>query len=1377
MLILANLKIFTMNRIFSTAIFLFALVAVMPRAAQGQLLIDSLISPNEESFGWFGYSVAGIGGDVNADGVPDVIVGASGEDPGSSPLRAGRAYIISGATGNVLDTLVSPNEIHLGQFGHSVAGIGGDVNADGVPDVIVGAFSESPGGSPIAAGRAYIISGATGNVLDTLVSPNEENNGSFGWSVAGTGGDVNADGVPDVIVGAIREDPGSSPSDAGRAYIISGATGNVLHTLQSPNERFRGVFGRSVAGTGGDVNADGVSDVIVGAHQESPGSSPSDAGRAYIISGATGNVLHTLQSPNEEFRGGFGWSVTGIGGDVNADGTPDVVVGAIYEGPGNSPFGAGRAYIISGATGNVLDTLVSPNEEGRGSFGFSVAGIGGDVNADAVPDVIVGARGEDPGSSPLNAGRAYIINGATGNVLDTLVSPNDQYKGLFGFSVAGIGGDVNADWVPDVIVGAYKEDSGSFSNEGRAYLFNGRNIPCAAPANINSFTFNGHTYQIVKEQKSWSAAASCAVSLGGYLAEINSQAEQDSIYNSIQNLAGISSIYTSVPDGGGVAYVWLGDTDLQTEGTWLWDGDNDNTGTNFWNGQGSAGNGGGTAAGGSYVNWGGASSGSPNEPDNFNNQDAAAIGLSGWPSSNPGFLGNAGEWNDIDTSNQLYYVVEQNCTDTTITQTLQACDSLTWINGITYTSDNDSATVTLQTVNGCDSMITLDLTINSNTGTDVITVCDSFTWIDGVTYTSSNNTATDTLSNAVGCDSVITLDLTINSNTGTDVITVCDSITWIDGVTYTSSNNTATDTLTNAAGCDSVVTLALTINNNTSTDVITACDSYVWIDGITYTSSNNTATNTLTNAAGCDSVVTLNLTINNPTTGTDVINACGSFTWIDGITYTSSNNTATDTLISSAGCDSVVTLNLTINNSTTGTDIVTACDSFTWIDGVTYTSSNNSATHTLTNAVGCDSVVTLVLTINNSNTVTDVITACNSFTWIDGVTYTSSNNTATDTLINAAGCDSVVTLDLTINSTTGTDVVTACNSFTWIDGITYNSSNNTATDTLINAAGCDSVVTLDLTINNSTTGTDVVTACDSYVWIDGVTYTSSNNTATDTLTNAAGCDSVVTLDLTINNSTTGTDVITACDSYTWIDGITYTSSNNTATDTLTNAVGCDSVVTLDLTINLSTSSRQAITACDSFTWIDGITYTASNNTATDTLTNAVGCDSVVTLDLTINNPDTSVSRNGIELTAQETAATYQWLDCNNAFSPIAGATARVFTPVNNGNYAVEISKNNCTDTSGCYAINSVGLNSFTEGSLKVYPNPTESVLMVELNRVYFPATLEITDARGKIMSAKTVHNPKEEALRLDVSSLAAGLYFLRVSWENQRTEVKKFIKE
>lgn len=296
---------------------------------------------------------------------------------------------------------------------------------------------------------------------------------------------------------------------------------------------------------------------------------------------------------------------------------------------------------------------------------------------------------------------------------------------------------------------------------------------------------------------------------------------------------------------------------------------------------------------------------------------------------------------------------------------------------------------------------------------------------------------------------------------------------------------------------------------------------------------------------------------------THTITACDSYTWIDGITYTASNNTATLTL-DQFGCDQVNTLNLTINYSTTGTDLQTACDSYTWIDGNTYTSSTSAPTWTLTNALGCDSIVTLNLTILSSSIGTDVQTACDSYTWVDGNTYTTSTNTPTFVLTNAAGCDSIATLNLTILNTNGIDSQSACSSYTWIDGNTYTSSTSTPTFVLTNAAGCDSTVTLNLTIQNNT-GIDTQTACESYTWIDGNTYYSSTNSPIWTLTNVAGCDSVVTLNLTVNNSSSGIDVqVSDCEEFTWIDGLTYTTATNSPTWTLSNAAGCDSIVTLNL---------------------------------------------------------------------------------------------------------------------------------------------------------------------------------------------------------------------
>jgi hypothetical protein len=187
--------------------------------------------------------------------------------------------------------------------------------------------------------------------------------------------------------------------------------------------------------------------------------------------------------------------------------------------------------------------------------------------------------------------------------------------------------------------------------------------------------------------------------------------------------------------------------------------------------------------------------------------------------------------------------------------------------------------------------------------------------------------------------------------------------------------------------------------------------------------------------------------------------------------------------------------------------------------------------------------------------------------------------------------------------------ITACNSYLWSANNTTYTTSGSYNHTLTNAAGCDSTVTLNLTIKNSTTGSDTQTACDAYTWIDGNTYTTSNNTATHTLTNAAGCDSTVTLNLTIKNSTTGTDTQTACDTYTWIDGNTYTTSNNTATHTLTNAAGCDSVVTLNLTVNpsYSISNTYTIEQGESIV-LEGVSRSTSG-VYTTPLTSINGCDS------------------------------------------------------------------------------------------------------------------------------------------------------------------------
>jgi hypothetical protein len=412
----------------------------------------------------------------------------------------------------------------------------------------------------------------------------------------------------------------------------------------------------------------------------------------------------------------------------------------------------------------------------------------------------------------------------------------------------------------------------------------------------------------------------------------------------------------------------------------------------------------------------------------------------------------------------------------------------------------------------------------------------------------------------------------------------------------------------------------------------------------------------------------------------------------------------------------------------------------------------------------------------------DVITACDSFTWIDDITYTESTDEATYTIIGgaASGCDSVVTLNLTINtSATNTDFITACDSYTWIDDSTYIESTTEPTFTILGGAanGCDSIVTLNLTINSTATGSDFITACDSYTWIDDNTYTESTTEPTFTILGGAanGCDSIVTLNLTINSTATGSDFITACDSYTWIDDNTYTESTTEPTFTILGgaANGCDSVVTLNLTINSTATGTDLITACDSYTWIDDNTYTESTTEPTFTILGgaANGCDSVVNLDLTILSvSDISTTTLGTVIIANNTLASYQWLDCNNSYAPIVAETNQNFIPTVNGSYAVALTESGCTDTSLCVEITSVGINEDLNDPLfSVYPNPTSGHVNIRLAQNYDELRIVIYDALGQKVSHHDYTSTNLINLHIEGKS---GMYMIEFIAENEHVFLK-----
>jgi uncharacterized delta-60 repeat protein len=252
---------------------------------------------------------------------------------------------------------------------------------------------------------------------------------------------------------------------------------------------------------------------------------------------------------------------------------------------------------------------------------------------------------------------------------------------------------------------------------------------------------------------------------------------------------------------------------------------------------------------------------------------------------------------------------------------------------------------------------------------------------------------------------------------------------------------------------------------------------------------------------------------------------------------------------------------------------------------------------------------------------------------------------------------------------------------------------------------------------------------------------------------------------------TSVDKVTACNSYRWIDGNTYTTTNNTATFTLTGgaASGCDSVMTLDLTMRNSGESTDVQSACNSYTWLDGISYTSSNQSATYTIAGgaANGCDSLIRLDLTITTIDTSVQYRGSSLKANEMDAIYQWLDCEKEYASIEGETNALFEVGVTGTYAVAITKNNCTDTSGCFIVFRSGVSSIRGLTLmKVYPNPFSTQTTLSFGRHLANAEVVILNALGQVVAS--YNNIHGNSYSIPRERLSEGLYQVVVIQNDQR---------
>lgn len=408
---------------------------------------------------------------------------------------------------------------------------------------------------------------------------------------------------------------------------------------------------------------------------------------------------------------------------------------------------------------------------------------------------------------------------------------------------------------------------------------------------------------------------------------------------------------------------------------------------------------------------------------------------------------------------------------------------------------------------------------------------------------------------------------------------------------------------------------------------------------------------------------------------------------------------------------------------------------------------------------GCDSAITIHLTIRKASTYTFSVHACDSFISPSGNAVWKTSGTYVEKLKNLAGCDSTVTVHLSIGGNRDTIYPVTCDSYTVPSGKYIHTVSGNYFDTLVDYRNCDSIIDIRLTVNKSKYATHDLSGC-SVVYSPSLRYTYvSNGVYYDTLKTKTGCDSFLTLNVRLKN-TSATVTATSCGSYTSPDNRNTFTQSGTYIDTMTNMAFCDSFITYNITILKPSTSSIVVRSCGPYRSPSNRYLWKTSGTYTDTLNNHVGCDSVVTVTLDIPVINTSVNQSGKTLTAQSSVGTFRWLDCNANYAFISGATNHVYTATAIGHYAVEVNDNNCLDTSICYFVSSVNIQDIrSDAGLKLSPNPSNGAIDVETTVPLGKTTIRVYDLSGRLLFETDYESFQKEHLEL---SLSAGGYLLEL---------------
>jgi hypothetical protein len=456
---------------------LLSLAAAPGAAGQIQPILTVASFAEYECFG----TIVARAGDADGDGRPDLLIG---DRRSTATVVQNTMFVVDGDNGDIEGSygigdvdgtsdcaLLRPWRISIGR----------DRDGDGIRDLLVG----YPGLGTGPAGSALALSGRDGSIQLAFVTERMSVGDRYGSGVTEHGSSIGSDD-PDVVVAAPGED--AFGNGAGALFVFDGVTGDTAQfgPLGRPGEGPSG-FGDSLWPVG-DTDADGRQDFVVVQQGERPPGDDRSAHRVYAYSGALPSFRFELYPSNTRSgTGTFGDTVAPVP-DLNGDGRDEILIGDMNSLAQTHVWVTGRAWLIDGASGALMDSLDIPNPAGNLSahMGRSVTALG-DVNGDGLPELVVGAPGYDSGSehpthpTAMNNGRVFIYDGATRDLIFTLRSPNEagqEDHAFFGTSVADAG-DIDGDGRPELVVGAPGELlTAGPAPSGRVYVFS---LPPVSP--------------------------------------------------------------------------------------------------------------------------------------------------------------------------------------------------------------------------------------------------------------------------------------------------------------------------------------------------------------------------------------------------------------------------------------------------------------------------------------------------------------------------------------------------------------------------------------------------------------------------------------------------------------------------------------------------------------------------------------------------------------------------------------------------------------------------------------------------------------------------------------------------------------------------------